>query len=587
MTDNEDPTRSGQPDRGAQAQELRRRPVQCMVAPLPPDVLPAGVEPFQAEELFTRLAADPEIEHRKRIKHPEPTPDAAAAEHPEVAVMAMPPHRVAALVRDPRVHIERNRHIRVASPSPQAAGAGILTINPGVQLRAAPPTPVAFLVTGSDSGPIEGANIIVMSHEGNFQSSTGPDGRATLYLAIHDLSAITGVYVKPAANYWEAYQSSPEISTTTENIVVLRPLSETFPKLGERQITGWGLTALGLERIPPNYRGQGVKIAVIDSGLATGHPDLAGRVAGGEDFVEGGEGASWSVDVIGHGTHCAGVVAAADNGVGMLGITVEAELHVCKVFPDGRYSEVIEALNYCIEHGIDVVNLSMGADETSALLSQAIERAREAGVACIVAAGNSGGRVQFPGRLPSVLTVAAIGKLGQFPEGTYHAQQVLGQPDPQGYFSAAFTCYGPEVDVCAPGVAILSSVPDRGYAVWDGTSMATPHVTGLAALVLAHHPDFREGFSTRNSERVDRLFKIIKESCRPLDFGDPGRTGAGLPNAMRALDLEPSARAVTPELAQLREAMQEAGLLTSAGVVLDPQEQVRRLLQAVGLLPAD
>jgi subtilisin family serine protease len=74
-----------------------------------------------------------------------------------------------------------------------------------------------------------------------------------------------------------------------------------------------------------------------------------------------------------------------------------------------------------------------------------------------------------------------------------------------GFFSARFTCFGPEVGVCAPGVAILSSVPPDNFAVWDGTSMAAPHVTGLAALVLAHHPDFQGAYKVRNAPRVEQL----------------------------------------------------------------------------------
>ncbi|MET7573163.1 S8 family peptidase [Streptomyces sp. NPDC005492] len=582
---NENPAVSPAAD-GQAAEELRRRSVQCMVVPLSSDVLPAGVEPYDTDALFTQLASDPEMQTRKRITPAAVTTTAdQGPPAPEVAVVRMPAHRAAALVRDPRVHIERDYHLRVTSVSPEAVSTE--AINPGVQLRAAPVTPVSFLVTGKGTGPLSEATIVVMSPEGNFQSATGPDGRATVDLTIHDLTAISAVYVKPAFDFWETYQDLPALSLTEDNAVELRPLSDDFPALLTGQVRGWGLTALSLEQVPPNYRGQGIKVAVIDSGCAAQHPDLAARIAGGVDLVDGDEPGQWSVDVIGHGTHCAGVVASSDDAKGILGIVPEAEVHVCKVFPGGRYSGIIEALNYCVQQGVDVVNLSMGSDEPSALLSQAVDQARQAGVACVVAAGNSGGRVQFPGRLPTVLTVAAMGKIGQFPEHSFHAQQVKGQPDQNGYFSAAFTCYGPEVDVCAPGVAILSTVPERGYAAWDGTSMATPHVTGLAALVLAHHPDFRDGYRTRNSQRVDRLFDIIRSSCDQLDFGDAGRTGAGLPNAARALSLTATAAAstTTPELAQLREALQNAGLLTATSSdVLGPLDDIQRLLRAAGLL---
>jgi subtilisin family serine protease len=136
------------------------------------------------------------------------------------------------------------------------------------------------------------------------------------------------------------------------------------------------------------------------------------------------------------------------------------------------------------------------------------------------------------------LAVAAIGKLGEFPLDSYHAQ-TIGAVDGAGFFSPKFTCYGPEITVCAPGVAILSSVPPNNYAVWDGTSMAAAHVTGLAALVLAHHPDFQGLFKARNAARVDRLFQILRASAHPLNLGDPRRTGFGMPDVLVALGLAP------------------------------------------------
>jgi subtilisin family serine protease len=133
--------------------------------------------------------------------------------------------------------------------------------------------------------------------------------------------------------------------------------------------------------------------------------------------------------------------------------------------------------------------------------------------------------------------VAAIGKLNEFPDDTYHAQTVLDRRfvTPEGFFAPNFSCFGPQVAVCAPGVAIISSVPPRNFAAWDGTSMAAPHVTGLAALILAHHPSFQGPFRQRNAQRVEQLFQVIKMSARPVNLGDPNRTGSGLPDAQRAL----------------------------------------------------
>jgi hypothetical protein len=244
---------------------------------------------------------------------------------------------------------------------------------------------------------------------------------------------------------------------------------------------------------------------------------------------------------------------------------------------------------------------------------------KELGIACIVAAGSSGGPVQYPASSPHVLAVAAVGKQGEFPADSYHGKEIWeGSPDgAEEYFSAGFTCSGPEIDVCAPGVAILSCVPPNTYGVWDGTSMAAPHVTGLAALVLAHHPDFQGPFKSRNAARVERLFQVLRQSARPLNLGDPNRTGAGMPDAINAL-LIPQAEAqglrpdelvqrlvaflessqITPSdratvVQQCIGALQQAAMTPMATAAptggLDPRfalKQLRGSMQQAGLLPS-
>jgi hypothetical protein len=110
-----------------------------------------------------------------------------------------------------------------------------------------------------------------------------------------------------------------------------------------------------------------------------------------------------------------------------------------------------------------------------------------------------------------------------------------GDVDAEGYFTARFSCYGPRVDVCAPGVAIVSSVPPNNFAAWDGTSMAATHITGLAALVLAHHPAFQGAGRAPNADRVERLFQLIRLSARRVTLGEQTRIGYGLPDALVAL----------------------------------------------------
>ncbi len=400
-----------------------------------------------------------------------------------------------------------------------------------------------FLVTGEGGKPVAGAEVYLFGSLLPAQGVSDASGRVKLVLYGESGTSLRQLYVKPRADYWSYCQQQPDVSDNEVNMIALRPLSEwptlkNFPR--QQQLT-WGQRAMRADQLPPTYRGQGVRVAVIDSGCATTHADLS-QVSHGYDIVNKAKDTStWTVDTISHGSHCTGVIAGLDSATGIRGFAPDAEIHACKLFPGGQISQLIDALEYCIEKQIDIVNLSLGGAEPSEALEQQILRARQAGIACIVAAGNSGGAVQYPGSSPNVLTVAAIGRINEFPGDSYHTQTLTPQIDVNGFFAARFSCHGPEIDVCAPGVAITSSVPDNNFAAWDGTSMAAPHVTGLAALVLAHHPDFRSALRSRSAERVERLFQLIKMSCQPVMLGDPRRTGFGLPDVPRAVGLAPAA----------------------------------------------
>jgi len=157
--------------------------------------------------------------------------------------------------------------------------------------------------------------------------------------------------------------------------------------------------------------------------------------------------------------------------------------------------------------------------------------------------------VQYPASSPNVLAVSAIGKQGEFPAQSYHALSVTGFTTPAGLYSPDFSCSGPQIAVCAPGVAVVSSVPPDNFAPQDGTATAAAYVTGLAGLILAHHPEFQpQGvFSARNAFRVERLFHLIQQSAQPVNVGGVLRVGAGLPDAALATMAAP----VRPDLTSL------------------------------------
>lgn len=518
---------------------------------------------------------------------------------PAVAVAEMEADRAAMLGATGAVHVEPDLPLQHARPG---AGASTRFADPGV-LPPGDSAPIGFLVLGSDGRPLAGAEVYLMSEAFPLRGVTGDDGVTVIDTPAGTLPALNGVYVKPRHDYWAVWLGRPDLTADAPNLVTCPSFAETFPGFPERPLDGWARRALRLDALPPTFRGDGVRIAIIDSGSCVTHPDLAGRVTAGHPD-QGGDG--WRVDTVGHGSHTAGIIGGKDDGYGIVGVVPEAELHSCKIFPDGRFSDLIEALDYCLAQRIDVVNLGLSSPQPSPLLARKIEQARQAGIACVCAAGNSGGPVGFPASMPTVLAVAAIGKVGEYPPESCHATQVYGVPTVDGYFTTSFTCHGPEIDVCAPGVAIVSAVPPANYAAWDGTSFAAPYVTGLAALLLAHHPEFRDRITGRDSSRVDRLFELIRGSCRPLAFGDRNRSGAGLPDAVAALGLLPPVTTTPPAhpmLAELWQMMAQSGLIgvnvpTVDGAEADPQpgitltvpageplDPLRAAMRSAGLLP--
>ncbi|SDT56801.1 S8 family serine peptidase [Actinoplanes derwentensis] len=524
-----------------------------------PSAVPVGsrrerylVAPLGAphKDFFTHLAEDPAA-----------TVHRVVSTAPTFAVVEMDADRAAMLTVTGAVHVEPDLVLNYACP---AADPGV--IPPGEVAR------LSFLVTGSDGRPLPGAEVYLMNEVFPLRGVTRADGRVAIDVPAGMLP-LDGVHVKPQYDYWAVWLGRPALSGESPNLVVCPSFEETFPGFPQRPLDGWARRSLRFDALPPTFRGDGVRVAIVDSGASMDHPDLRGRVEGDRD--------SWE-DRIGHGTHAAGIIGGTDDGHGVVGVVPEAVLHSCRIFPGGRFSDLIEAIDHCLAEQVDVINLSLGSAQFSPLVARKIEQARQAGIACVAAAGSSAGPVRFPASMPGVLAVAAIGKLGEYPPESHHATRVYGSPTVDGYFSASFTCHGPEIDVCAPGVAIVSSVPPSHYAAWDGTSFAAPYVTGLAALLLAHHPDFRGGrFTARDAARVDRLFALIKGSCRPLALGDRHRTGAGLPDAVAALGLRQPADpwGMSPLNA---EQQPRTTLTVPAGEPLDP---LRTAMRSAGLLP--
>ena len=242
---------------------------------------------------------------------------------------------------------------------------------------------------------------------------------------------------------------------------------EKPPKDGEEppppQELPWGVDRIDAEWAWP-IAGSGVNVAVLDTGIDKDHPDLDDNIQGGINYVPKGRRVNpgaWDDDN-GHGTHCAGIIAAENNDIGVVGVAPEASLYGVKVLDrrgSGWVSDIIAGLDWCDKNGMQIVNMSFGGGYSSSLETAC--NAASASMVLVAAAGNDGGADIYPAAYDSVIAVSATNSSDGL---------------------ASFSNYGPEIAIAAPGVNILSTYKGGGYATGSGTSMAAPHVAGTLAL---------------------------------------------------------------------------------------------------------
>ncbi|WP_353354048.1 S8 family serine peptidase [Intrasporangium sp. DVR] len=234
-----------------------------------------------------------------------------------------------------------------------------------------------------------------------------------------------------------------------------------------------------------------VDIAVIDTGIDPRHKDL--NVVGGVNCVSGNLSSN---DLHGHGTHVAGTAAARDNKIGVVGVAPGARLWAVRVLDangSGTWSSVLCGIDWVTAHAdtIEVANMSLGGGGSEGSctdhgLREAICRSTAAGVTYVVAAGNASADASsfVPATYPEVITVSAITDFDGLPGGFGSPTCAYGTDDT----FAGFSNFGADVDLAAPGVCVLSTWRGGGYRSISGTSMASPHVAGAAALYLSTHP---------------------------------------------------------------------------------------------------
>lgn len=216
------------------------------------------------------------------------------------------------------------------------------------------------------------------------------------------------------------------------------------------------------------YKGEGITIAVIDSGCSS-HPDLKNNIIGGKNFTQEDDGnTDIFEDYKGHGTHVAGTIAG--NGH-ILGVAPNSKLLILKVLDkngNGNMLNVVSAINYAIQQKVDIISMSLGCPIDMPQLKSAVDKALSKGILVVCACGNSGDNlaytceIDYPAYYNEVISVGAIDNTR---------------------VNAKFSNSNKEIDLVAPGVNIISTGLNNGYASLDGTSMATPHVTGALALL--------------------------------------------------------------------------------------------------------
>lgn len=301
-------------------------------------------------------------------------------------------------------------------------------------------------------------------------------------------------------------------------------VQDVVQTLSQKQ--GWGWTQLNIPNLWKKTKGEGITIGVIDTGVPQ-HTDLDENVLEGINCISGEN----QYDNNGHQTHCVGIISAENNGFGMVGVAPKAKCLCIKGLSDkgsGTYGGLIKALEYCLttRHDgtkrVDIVSMSLGGKKPSAQMKAVIDKLVAAGIPVICAAGNDGsGGVAYPGAFDNTIAVAAYDKTGKV---------------------AKFSSKGPQVDFAKPGVDVYSTYLNNSYARLSGTSMATPFMAGVVALLMSFRKERNKPLSVKQLKNL----LISKADDKGL-IGKDESWGYGIVDVEELLDTDtPPAPKPTP-----------------------------------------
>lgn len=259
-------------------------------------------------------------------------------------------------------------------------------------------------------------------------------------------------------------------------------------------VQGWEITQFDIPKYWKQSRGEGVRIAVIDTGVDINHEDLKECMIEGKNFIDPNED---PIDRAGHGTHVASTIAARDNYYGIVGVANKSKIIPIKALNDqgqGNIENIAQAIRWAADANADFITMSLGSTSSAHMLKTAVDYAVNKGSIIFCAAGNSGPAVDimYPAKYENTIAIGAIDKN-------------LNRTD--------FTCSGDSLDFLAPGHEIIGCVPGDKYAIMSGTSMSNPFAVGLAALLLSYNRSERK-YELRTPEDYRNIFKSTAKDLK-------------------------------------------------------------------------
>lgn len=375
----------------------------------------------------------------------------------------------------------------------------------------------------------ETIKVIVKCKDVEVCSDTARQMNGTIIHVHSSINALTISIPKDKLTDLKADPNTEYVEVTTPNdvhVLGFKSESDVTPDqlkaIASSQVIPWGVSKIRATDVQSGgNKGTGVRVCILDTGIDYNHEDLLGQMKVGHNFVTG---SNDPLDDYGHSTHVAGTIAALDNNLGVLGVAPEAHLLIGKVLDNngsGSYDWIVAGIQWAIDNKAQVISMSFGGGSFSQALQDICNAAKNAGIVLVAAAGNADGdgsqnTVGYPAKFDSVIAVAATDN-----------------NDKRASFSSA----GNEVWVAAPGVNVLSTMlksgplsNQSGYGNLNGTSMATPHVSAMVALMLKANPNLTP----------DNIKTLL--STTSIDLGTPGKDiffGYGRVDAVNAVGENP------------------------------------------------